>query len=508
MKGYRLQIKRLDFISAVDAGAQGPISNVALIKRAPTGDQYTLTATVAKLDESLGVVFGYAVASTVDGGQSPHIDLQGDAVVGGDELIKVALGFAEAGAQSDVMHDCIKDGWVPFVMPLNAETKKAFKLAGDVEGIAIGMKPSQETFKRFQSGELAAFSIYGEGVRTPLPEQKRAPVDKIQKSSLYTDEVEGHQHAIRVYEDGTMWVDSATMAGAEYSHSHGIVFEGGVLTILADSGHKHVLAEGQTGIAVVPADAIVVVQARATHSKSTRSKSADEAVTTPEKSQMPTEQDKTIAELTKRAERAERLAKFTDAHKAHLATLSGEDADAFVAKSHAERDAVVAEVEKANEVVYTSKSTGETFRKSDDPRLVAMAKRQDAQSEEIAKRDDAIEKAEIAKLAKDTIGAIAGDDDTHAYIVKSIRKGGGDAATVEKALTSLRGANDAMKSRGTAPGANPGSDPAPAQPLAKFNEKLAEFAKGKGKTPVQATAEFVSTPDGAALYDELLAAQN
>jgi hypothetical protein len=173
MNATRLRITSLKFISAVDAGAQGPIANVALVKRAPTGDEYSLTATVAKLDEALGVVFGYAVASTVDGGQSPHVDLQGDAVVGGDELIKVALGFAEAGAQSDVMHDCIKDGWVPFVMPLNAETKKAFKLEGDVEGIAIGMKPSAETFKRFQSGELAAFSIFGTGERTPLNEQKR-----------------------------------------------------------------------------------------------------------------------------------------------------------------------------------------------------------------------------------------------------------------------------------------------------------------------------------------------
>jgi len=34
-KRYRLKIKRLDFISSVDAGAQGPISNVALLKRAP-----------------------------------------------------------------------------------------------------------------------------------------------------------------------------------------------------------------------------------------------------------------------------------------------------------------------------------------------------------------------------------------------------------------------------------------------------------------------------------------
>ena len=41
------------------------------------------------------------------------------------------------------------------------------------------------------------------------------------------------------------------------------------------------------------------------------------------------------------------------------------------------KDAVPA-VEKADEVVYTSPETGEVYTKSDDPRLVAMAKREDA----------------------------------------------------------------------------------------------------------------------------------
>ncbi len=174
---FKLKLTSWKWLAGVDAGAQGEISNVALVKRAPTGDEYTITCKVGKLDETLGVVFGYAFASTLDGGKSAHVDLQDDAIVGGDELIKVALGFVEAGAQSDVMHSESRDGYCPFVMPLNAETKAAFKLSGGVEGVAIGMKPSPETFKRFVSGELQGFSIGGSGIREPIPEgvAARAP---------------------------------------------------------------------------------------------------------------------------------------------------------------------------------------------------------------------------------------------------------------------------------------------------------------------------------------------
>jgi hypothetical protein len=47
------------------------------------------------------------------------------------------------------------------------------------------------------------------------------------KSTLYTDEIDGHQHEVCVCEDGTLYVRYATSAGADREHSHGIVFENG-----------------------------------------------------------------------------------------------------------------------------------------------------------------------------------------------------------------------------------------------------------------------------------------
>lgn len=164
---YRLRLKTLKFISAVDAGAQGEIANVALIKRASNGEQperVDATFRVVKTDEKLGLVFGWALATTLDGGQTPHVDLQQDAILD-DDLIRVAAEFMEKSAASDVQHDDSPDGKIVFAMPLTSEVNAALGIKSDVHGLAIAMKPSPETFKRFVSKELNAFSITGEGIR-------------------------------------------------------------------------------------------------------------------------------------------------------------------------------------------------------------------------------------------------------------------------------------------------------------------------------------------------------
>lgn len=554
MKAYRLKIKRLDFISAVDAGAQGPISNVALIKRAPTGDEFTLTVKVAKdakFNESIGVVFGYALASTVNGGASPHVDLQGDAVVGGDELIKVALGFAEAGAHSDVMHDCVKDGWVPFVMPLNAETKKAFGLAGDVEGIAIGMQPSAPTYKRFVSGELAAFSIYGIGEREEMAQKVAStgkctaghdmPVDKsacptcgagatkkrhVRKAVVFTSEAAGHQHAIDL--DDPSWCGDhlsttyALAADADQAHSHAWMFDPqtGAVTIATDSGHDH------TVNSVVPSDVLAVfalseqadsraaaaavleqvldggaagatvdvtIAARDARANSTPTAPISKVdSTSPEPIQMP----KTEAEITaleKRLEHAERIAKLSGAHKTHLDTLTGDDAEDFLAKSTAEREAIVAplaiELEKRNAVEYVA-GDGTIYRKSDDQKLVAMAKREDAaikrEQGEVFKRRAAVEISHFGKTV-----------DVRAEILRAV-DGIADETTRKDAHEALRGANVAMLELGKRRGVNPGDLPeGDADPLAKFNALVEDFRTKKSiKTSDEALEKFLGTPDG------------
>jgi hypothetical protein len=292
---YRLRLKSLTFISAVDAGAQGSVSNVALIKRAPSGDDVTATFKVVKTDDKLGLVFGWALASTIDGGATPHVDLQRDAIIGDDELIKVAADFMERSAVSDVMHDDKADGKIVFAMPLTKDVANALGVTTKVHGLAIAMRPSPETFKRFVKGELKAFSIAGHGVRElvkgdkpqcagcgkygaagdakcadcgdtmkraarppRVPRQSRKRVGKADAptSAVLTTTTDGHQHSLDLDAPANGWSDQLstsyqTADGATQGHSHAWTFDAdGKITIAEDSGHTH------STDAVVPDDVL------------------------------------------------------------------------------------------------------------------------------------------------------------------------------------------------------------------------------------------------------------
>lgn len=218
---------------------------------------------------------------------------------------------------------------------------------------------------------------------------------------------------------------------------------------------------------------------------------------------MPTEKTETDAKLTakidelqKKLEHAEHRARLTDAQKAYYRTLGAADGEAYLAKSDADREADVA-------VEYTSKSDGTVYRKSDDPRLVEMAKRQDKLADDLAKRDEDLEKSETAALAKSVLGHVAGEDEVHAYIVKAIRKGGGNAAMIEKALTALRGANAAAQSAAIANGFNPGAEPAADSPEGAL-EVIAKRIATEQKVDIAKARDLaLDTAEGRAAYAEM-----
>jgi hypothetical protein len=165
-KAFKLRLTELKFISAVDYPAQ-ETAHVSLIKSADS-TKVEAVFNVAKMDDDLGLVFGWAF-TTKAGGQ-PYSDLHGDEIQETD-LIKVCAEFMSKGGISDVMHDGKSDGRVVFAMPLLPEVNKALGLTSTNEGFAVAIKPSPETFAKFKSGELKAFSLGGMGVR----EEKPAP---------------------------------------------------------------------------------------------------------------------------------------------------------------------------------------------------------------------------------------------------------------------------------------------------------------------------------------------
>lgn len=123
-----------------------------------------------------------------------------------------------------------------------------------------------------------------------------------------------------------------------------------------------------------------------------------------------------LAEVAKKleqadADKAEALAKagMSDAEKAHCAGMDEEAKKEFMAMSPEDRKKAMTKAADADPVVYKSSSTGEEFRKSDDPRLVRMAKQVD-ESEKLAKSEARKrEDSELAKRADDELGAFSSE---------------------------------------------------------------------------------------------------
>lgn len=115
-------------------------------------------AKVLKTDAEHGVVFGFAIVSTIDG--EKYFDLQGDHITE-DAIVKATLEFSEAGAVGKVMHvgDCVAG--VPFMFPLTADIAKSLDITTSKTGLLIGFKPSADDLEKFRDGTYTGFSIGG-----------------------------------------------------------------------------------------------------------------------------------------------------------------------------------------------------------------------------------------------------------------------------------------------------------------------------------------------------------
>lgn len=121
-----------------------------------------LECKVAKVDDSLGLVFGWAIICS-EGGQ-PYVDTQDDWIPDA-AMLKASTKFAKGNRQGGDMHHC-EDGQIVHTMPLTAEVAKAFEITCDKTGWMIAMAPdSPETLEKFRSGERTGFSIGGSRIK-------------------------------------------------------------------------------------------------------------------------------------------------------------------------------------------------------------------------------------------------------------------------------------------------------------------------------------------------------
>ncbi len=117
-------------------------------------------STILKVDEKLGLVFGFAIVCKQDG--EDYFDLQHDHIPE-DEMLKAAVEFMENSRAADEQHDEQQMGSVVFAMPLTSELAKSLEMETPRTGLLIAMKPSAEVFEKFADGTLTGFSIGGTG---------------------------------------------------------------------------------------------------------------------------------------------------------------------------------------------------------------------------------------------------------------------------------------------------------------------------------------------------------
>lgn len=134
-------------------------------------------------------------------------------------------------------------------------------------------------------------------------------------------------------------------------------------------------------------------------------------------------------------EEAVAKAAMSDAEKAHMGTLEGADKMKFMQATPEERKKMMAKRADADPVVYKSESSGEEFRKSDDPRLVKLAKQAD-EDRKIAKEErEKRETAELTKRADDFLKSFAGEVSAKVDVLRAISKmDAGPRAALEKML--------------------------------------------------------------------------
>lgn len=125
-------------------------------------DEVKLTSQVCKVDESLGLVFGWAFLCKDDG--ADYVDVQKDNIPE-DEMLKAALDFSLAGRVAKEMHTGDQVGTVVFMMPLTTELAKGFGFETKKTGLMIAMRPNEATFAKFKDGTYTGFSIGGAAKR-------------------------------------------------------------------------------------------------------------------------------------------------------------------------------------------------------------------------------------------------------------------------------------------------------------------------------------------------------
>ena len=213
------------------------------------------------------------------------------------------------------------------------------------------------------------------------------------------------------------------------------------------------------------------------------------------------QQQETITRLNKEAAMSPDVRKYYDG-------LSDTDKGLFLAKSATVQEAEVQNAQLANAVIYKD-ANGIEYRKSDDPRLIQMAKDADEQRAVLKKLEDQNSDLALQKQL-DEFKHLPGDEASRRALLKSVNAIE-DEEERKNALATLK-SHDANLSKffqvtGTTANGD-GQEPTATTFVKSGSTKLDELVKAHMKdnpgTPVEKAFDAVlQTPEGEAAYSEV-----
>lgn len=150
---HRAAASWLDGADSIDAHYKdiSPVTNVVKL---------------AKIDDGLGLVFGWAIISKLNGIE--YYDTQGDHIPE-DVMLKAASDFMQGDAIAKEMHVGGAKGRVVFAFPMTEDIAKAMGVSANQTGLMIAMKPDKaDMLQKFRDKTYSGFSIGGRGERHPV----------------------------------------------------------------------------------------------------------------------------------------------------------------------------------------------------------------------------------------------------------------------------------------------------------------------------------------------------
>ena len=122
---------------------------------------------IAKVDESLGLVFGWGIVCKRNG--EDYYDTQGDHIPE-ESMLEAVTDFAKTAQTAGDMH-IFEDGTVTHEFPMTEEIAVSLGLSTNGNtGWLVGVSPSPEVLAKFVSGERTGFSIGGSRIEEEVIE--------------------------------------------------------------------------------------------------------------------------------------------------------------------------------------------------------------------------------------------------------------------------------------------------------------------------------------------------